>query len=311
MATIKELKTEINNYLFPNIDEFRIGEEVEYQINGIWIDQLKDNYFFNESLLMVQTIEATILKSEKPILIITLIQELMDTRLIQLKNWKSISLPEYLVNYHRIAINENPINIEGKSLSKIKIITEESLLKTKAQDSLFKLLSFKNMVIGDGIHQNEDFVNIKLLYHINELIDNAEKIQKLMNEIIQAHTDYGLFRFEDYFKTFYSENVNKVQVDLKLKDLAYFFHFVSETKLFVMHPDKRKNKKMLTEFFEKNLMYTDGKGNPKHFKKFFKEISDVTTEDKKFQEKFVDDLRFKLEQFKSINLLNLSRDILQ
>jgi hypothetical protein len=309
MATITQLTTDINNYLNPNIDEYHIGEEVDNQINGIWIDQIKDNYFFNESLIMVQTIEDTILKSEKPILIIKLIKDLIESRLIDLKCWKTLSLPEYFVKHHRIAISD--INFEEKSSYKIKKITEDSLIKAKNQDNLFKLLTFKNMVLGDAIHQNEHFVNIKLLYHITEFINCVEMIQKMLNEIIQDHTNFGVVRFEDYFKTFYSENANKIQVDLKLKELAYFFHFVLETKLFIMHPDKRKNKKMLMEFFVKNFMYTDGKGNPKHFIKFIKEISFVSNEDKKNQEKFVDDLINKLIKFKSLDLLHLQRDILQ
>ena len=67
------------------------------------------------------------------------------------------------------------------------------------------------------------------------------------------------------------------------------------------------NKKLLINFFENNFMYTDEKGNPKHFKRFIKEISDVKNEDKKSQENFANELISKLEEFKSVKLFVLGR----
>lgn len=119
MATIKELKKEINNYLYPNILECNIEGEVEYQINDIWIDQLKENYFFNESLILTQMIEDTVSKSDNPISIIDVIKYIFEKRLVQLDSWKKTSLTDYFTKYHAIAISEN--NQEINSYEKVKL----------------------------------------------------------------------------------------------------------------------------------------------------------------------------------------------
>jgi hypothetical protein len=110
MATINELKTEINNYLFPNILEFKLNGEIEYQINGIWIDQIKENYFFNESLILTQMIEDTASKSDNPILIIERIKHLFERRIFELNSWKKTSLIDYLMKHHAVAISDNFIS---------------------------------------------------------------------------------------------------------------------------------------------------------------------------------------------------------
>jgi hypothetical protein len=74
-----------------------------------------------------------------------------------------------------------------------------------------------------------------------------------------------------------------------------------------MHPDKRKNKKMLMEFFVKNFMYTDGLGNPNHFKNFIKEVSYVKDGFDEVQSIFVEDFIHRLNGFKSVNLFNYYR----
>lgn len=307
MATIKELKKEINNYLYPNILECNIEGEVEYQINDIWIDQLKENYFFNESLILTQMIEDTVSKSDNPISIIDVIKYIFEKRLVQLDSWKKTSLTDYFTNYHAIASSENNQEINSYEKSKVKNINANHLLRLNEKDKLYKLSAFYNMIKGDEIHQNENFADIKLLYHIYEFNNNVRLIFNLLEEIIHDYVNFKIVKFDDYFKSFYNEHANKIQVDLKLKDLAYFFYFVYSSGLFVMHQDKSRNKKMLMEFFVKNFMYTSTSGNPTHFKKFIKEISDVTTEDTKFQNAFADELIYKLNKFKSLNILQFER----
>ncbi len=307
MATIKELKKEINKYLYPNILECNIEGEVEYQINDIWIDQLKENYFFNESLILTQMIEDTVSKSDNPISIIDVIKYIFEKRLVQLDSWKKTSLTDYFTNYHAIASSENNQEINSYEKSKVKNINANHLLRLNEKDKLYKLSAFYNMIKGDEIHQNENFADIKLLYHIYEFNNNVRLIFNLLEEIIHDYVNFKIVKFDDYFKSFYNEHANKIQVDLKLKDLAYFFYFVYSSGLFVMHQDKSRNKKMLMEFFVKNFMYTSTSGNPTHFKKFIKEISDVTTEDTKFQNAFADELIYKLNKFKSLNILQFER----
>ena len=50
MATIKELKTEISQFLFPNITHYTFQEETAFKINDIWIDKIPDNYFSSHLL---------------------------------------------------------------------------------------------------------------------------------------------------------------------------------------------------------------------------------------------------------------------
>lgn len=309
MATINELKSELNNFLFPNILEFKLDGEIEYQINGIWIDQIKENYFFNESLILSQMIEDTVSKSDNPILIIQRIKHLFDKRLDELNSWKKKSLIDYFMKNHAIAMsdNENEVDVISFQQSKVKKITPDLLIKVNEKDKLFHLSAFYNMIINDEVHQKEAFENIKLLYHIYEFTNNVSMLDNLINEIIHDYENFKIVRFDDYFKSFYKQHMTKVQVDLKLKDLAYFFHFVLTSGLFIMNPDKRKNKKMLMEFFVANFMYTDGKGNPKHFKNFIKEISDLATEDKKFQHNFADGLIHQLNEFKNMNIFRHDR----
>jgi hypothetical protein len=307
MATINELKKEINNYLFPNILNYDIEGEVEYQINGIWIDQLKEDYFFNESLILTQMIEDTVSKSDNPISIIDIIKYIFEKRLVQLDSWKKTSLNDYFIEHHAIAISENDQDIISYKQSKVKKINADHLLKLNEKDKLFKLSAFYNMIIGDKIHKKEEFADIKLLYHIYEFKNNVRLIFNLLEEIIHDYVNFKIVKFDDYFKSFYNEHANKIQVDLKLKDLAYFFYFVYSSGLFVMHQDKSRNKKMLMEFFVKNFMYTSTSGNPTHFKKFIKEISDITTEDAKFQRAFADELIYKINKFKSLDILHFER----
>lgn len=309
MATIKELRTEINNYLFPNILDCKINGELEYQINGIWIDQMKENYFFNESLLLIQLIEDTVSKSDSPILIIQEIKVIFEKRMDELKAWKKMPIIEYLLKSHAVAISDNQDDIDLYERSKVKKITLNMLSNLAIDHKLFKLSSFYNIIVSDDLHNKDDFSSIKLLFHICEFIDKVKMIITLFDEIITDHQMYNIVKFDDYFKFFYSEHSNKVQVDLKLKDLAYFYYFVLTSNLFKMHPDERKNRKLLMEFFMKNFMYTDAKGNPTHFKNFIKEISHLTTENSKFQDKFVEGLIFKLNQFKSVDLFKLERSL--
>ena len=70
MATIKELVKEINEYLNPNIDKYESKDSKTYKINDIWIDNIKDKYFFNQTLFLLQSIENTVLKTNEPILVI-------------------------------------------------------------------------------------------------------------------------------------------------------------------------------------------------------------------------------------------------
>ena len=104
MATIKELTKEINDYLFPNIEEFNFEGETAYQINGLWLDNIKENQFFNDTLFLIQTIEGTILSSKNPISIIKDTQQKFNQRLIDLKSYRKSSIAKYLAGFHRISI---------------------------------------------------------------------------------------------------------------------------------------------------------------------------------------------------------------
>lgn len=309
MATIKELKTEISQFLFPNITHYTFQEETAFKINDIWIDKIPDNYFFNETFLLVQMIDNTTLKSSEPILIIEEVYAIFEERLKELKSWKEQKFLDYLKIFHNYASDDNLNGLSKEKFDKevLKKITKERLNNAKESHPLFKLRSFVNMVSEESVNKNEYFEFVKVLYHINEMIVNVEMVKTLLLEIITDNKKYKIVQFDDYFKSFYNQHANKVQVDLKLKDLAYFYYFVLTSNLFIMHPDERKNRKMLKEFFMKNFMYTDAKGNPVHFKNFIKEISDLSTEDSKFQEKFVEGLIYKLNQFKSVNLFKLER----
>lgn len=307
MATIKELRTEINNYLFPNILDCKINGELEYQINGIWIDQMKENYFFNESLLLIQLIEETVSKSDSPVLIIQEIKVIFEKRMDELKAWKKMPIIEYLLKSHALAISDNQDDIDLYEQSKVKKITLDMLSNLAIDHKLFKLSAFYNIIVSDDLHKKDDFSSIKLLFHICDFIDNVKMIITLVDEIITDHQMYNIVNFDDYFKSFYNEHSNKVQVDLKLKDLAYFFHFVLYSGLFVMDHNKKKNKLKLMEFFMKNFMYSDAKNNPRHFKRFIKEVSVLETDIVQDQIEFSDSLIYKLNKFKSVNLFDLYR----
>jgi len=270
---------------------------------------IKENYFFNESLLLTQNIENTILKSAEPIVIITDIHDIFEIKLKELKSWKTKSLTEYFIETHRFAKDENTNGLSKEQCDKevTKRITEKQLNGISETHKLYRLFSFTKMVRAMKIHQNEDFESIKLLYHLHEFITNVEMVKSLLDEIIHDYEKFKIIRFDDYFKSFFAEHVNKIQVNLQLKELTYFYWFVEQNKLFSMHHDSLKNKKMLEEFFENNFMYTDAKGNPKHFKRFIKEISDVKYEDNKSQENFANELISKLEEFKSVKLFVLGR----
>lgn len=308
MATIKELNTEINNYFFPNILQCNINGSIDYQINGIWIDQIKENYFYNETLALIQMIENTVSTSDNPILIINNIKSNFEKRFEELNAWKKIRITEYLMKYHAVAISENEQDVISYQQIKVKKINLDMIIQTKEPGKLFNLHAFYNLVKSDEIHNKEVFENIKLLHHINDLINNMKLIIDLLNEIVYDHNAYKIVKFEHYFKSYYHQYNNKVQVKLKLKDLAFFFHFVTLCDVFVMHSDKYKNKRMLMDFFMKNFMYTNSNGDPVHFKNFTKEITDTTTieVENKFKDSFVDDLIGKLNQFKSTSLF-LSR----
>lgn len=304
MATIKELNVEINDYLFPNIDKYNFEGETAYQINGLWLDNIRENQFFNDTLFLIQSIESTILNSKKPISLIKGTQQKFNERLIELKSYRKSSIDKYLAEFHRISIIDeiNDKIIEQYQKEVPKKINELDLVEVAPSHRFFKLFSFINMIKTFEIHEKESFDNIKLLFHIENYIQNIEMVNGLLNEIIFDNEKFKIFRFDDYFKSFYNEHFNKVQVDLQLKDLASFFHFVYISGFFVLHPDKRKNKIMLMKFFTNNFMYTDSHGNPNHFKNFTKEITDIATENNPTKDIFTEDLIKKLYNFKSIDL---------
>lgn len=308
MATIKELNTEINNYFFPNILQCEVNGGIDYQINGIWIDQIKENYFYNETIALIQMIENTVSTSGNPILIINDLKSNFEKRFEELNAWKKIRLTEYLMKYHAVAMSENEQEVISYEKSKVKKITLDMINQVKEPGKLFNLHAFYNLVKSDEIHHKEEFENIKLLHHMNDLINNMKLIIDLLNEIVYDHNAYKIVKFEHYFKSYYHQYNNKVQVKLKLKDLAFFFHFVTLCDVFVMHSDKYKNKRMLMDFFMKNFMYTNTDGDPVHFKNFTKEVTDATTieVENKFKDNFADELIGKLNYFKSKSLF-LSR----
>jgi hypothetical protein len=313
MATIKELKTEISQFLFPNITHYTFQEETAFKINDIWIDKIPDNYFFNETFLLIQKIDNTTLKSSEPILIIDEVYAIFEERLKELKSWKEHKFLDYLKIFHNYASDDNLNGLSKETFDKevLKKITKERLNNAKECHPLFKLRSFVNMVSEEGVNKNEYFEFVKVLYHINEIIVNLEMVKTLLLEIISDNKKYKIVQFDDYFKSFYAVHVNKIKVDLQLKELAYFYWFVEQSNLFSMHHDKNKNRKMLQDFFEKYLMYTDAKGNPKHFKRFIKEISDVKFDESKSRENFANNLISKLEQFKVIELFKVGRSVEQ
>lgn len=309
MATIKELKLEITQFLNPNITKYSFEGKTTFEINNTWIDKLPENYFFTSSLILVQHIESTCLKSSEPIFIIKEVREIFEKRISRLKNWKKESISDYLKKEHNYAIDNNLDGI-SKALFEKQVsrqITQENIDKSKPETTLFKIGSFVNMVKSDGVHQNEQFEYLILLYFINEFIIYLEMVKSLLDEIIEDNKNYKIVTFDDYFKSFYNDNTNKIQVKLKLKDLAYLFYFFYTSGLFKMHEDSRKNKVMLMDFFEKNFMYTDANEQPKHFKKFIKEVSDVTSDDVKHQLNFSDQLIKKIEEFKLVELYKVER----
>jgi hypothetical protein len=89
--------------------------------------------------------------------------------------------------------------------------------------------------------------------------------------------------------------------------MAYFFYFVLETELFKFHPERKMNKKLLLDFFEKNFMYSDVKGTAKEFSMLIKHISDAAKEDIRFKNAFINEMKSKLEKFDKIDLSTIER----
>ena len=78
---------------------------------------------------------------------------------------------------------------------KVKKINADHLLRLNEKDKLFKLSAFCNMIIGDKIHQNEEFAGIKLLYHMYEFNNNVRLIFNLLEEIIHDYVNFKIVKF--------------------------------------------------------------------------------------------------------------------
>lgn len=129
----------------------------------------------------------------------------------------------------------------------------------------------------------------------------------MLDDIVYDYENFKMVVYDDYFKSYYNLHTRKIKVDLKLKDMAYFFYFVLETELFKFHPERKMNKRLLLDFFEKNFMYSDVKGMPKEFSMLVKHISDAAKEDIRFKKAFINEMKSKLEKFDKIDLSTLER----
>jgi hypothetical protein len=134
----------------------------------------------------------------------------------------------------------------------------------------------------------------------------------LLDEILYDYENFRIIVYDDYFKNYYKINSRKLQLDLKLKDVAYFFYFVLETGFFKFHPERKMNKKLLIDFFENNFMYTDSKsGLSREFQSFTKHLSDAAKEDERFKKSFIKDMLNKLDEYDKIDLQLVERYIFE
>jgi hypothetical protein len=310
MATIKELVKEINEYLNPNIDKYESKDSKTYKINDVWIDKINDKYFFNETLFLLQSIENTILKTNEPILIIKRIHHIFKNRIVELNKYKIVHIEKYLTQYHRYSLVDfnDSIVLERYKKECKKLVTQDLIdSATEKNIELFKLKSFCNLPFINSVHLKADVEDKKLLFHLDRYIDEVYSVLLLLDDIVYDYENFKMVVFDDYFKSYYNIHTRKIKVDLKLKDMAYFFYFVLETELFKFHPEKKMNKKLLVDFFEKNFMYSDIKGTPKEFNMFVKHISDAANEHKRFKTAFINEMKTKLEKFDKIDLSTLLR----
>lgn len=311
MATIKELINDVNSYLNPNIDQYSSKDLKTYKINGTWIDLIEDKYFRTESHFLLQKIENTILKSDQPILLITRLHHVFKKRLFELNQYREIKLNKHLKDKHRLSLvdfNESVLRENYKKQCK-KIITSEVInAETNPESELYTLKSFLNLPYMLKIHRTEDIEGKKLLFHLDRFVEEASKVFMVLDEILYDYENFKMVIYDDYFKTYYKTNSRKIQVDLKLKDLAYFYYFALEMGFFKFHPERKMNKKLMVDFFENNFMYTDHKsGSMKEFQSFEKHLSDAARENNRFKNAFINTMLKKLEEFKKINLTSVER----
>lgn len=311
MATIKELINDVNTYLNPNIDQYSSKDLKTYKINGTWIDLIEDKYFSTESLFLLQKIENTILKSDQPILLITRLHHVFNKRLFELNQYRKTKLNKHLKDKHRLSLvdfNESVLRENYKKQCK-KIITSEVInAETNPESELYTLKSFLNLPYMLKIHRTEDIEGKKLLFHLDRFVEEASKVFMVLDEILYDYENFKMVIYDDYFKTYYKTNSRKIQVDLKLKDLAYFYYFALEMGFFKFHPERKMNKKLMVDFFENNFMYTDYKsGSMKEFQSFEKHLSDAARENNRFKNAFINTMLKKLEEFKKINLTSVER----
>ncbi len=312
MATIKELTKEINDYLYPNIDRYSSKEIKTYKINETWIDLIEDKYFTNESIFLLQKIENTILKSEEPILIITRLHHIFKKRIVELQQLSKQNFEKHLRTFHRVSevdFNETKIKKEYEKKCKNKVITQKIVdEETQPETELYKLKSFLKMPFMLALHKKEDLENKKLIYHLDQFMREANQIFTVLDEIIYDYENFKMVIYDDYFKSYYKINSRKIQLDLKLKDVAYFYHFVLEMGFFKFHPERRMNKKLLINFFENNFMYTDQNSNkPKEFINLIKHASDAAKESVRFKDGFIKEMTNRYEEFSKINLQKVER----
>lgn len=310
MATIKELVKEINEYLNPNIDKYESKDSKTYKINDVWIDKINDKYFFNETLFLLQSIENTILKTNEPILIIKRIHYIFKNRIVELNKYKIVHIEKYLTQYHRYSLVDfnDSIALERYKKECKKVVTQDLIdSATEKNIELFKLKSFCNLPFIKSVHINVDVEDKKLLFHLDRYMDELYSVFLLLDDIVYDYENFKMVVYDDYFKSYYNLHTRKIKVDLKLKDMAYFFYFVLETELFKFHPERKMNKKLLLDFFEKNFMYSDVKGTAKEFSMLIKHISDAAKEDIRFKNAFINEMKSKLEKFDKIDLSTIER----
>lgn len=311
MATIKELINDVNTYLNPNIDIYFSEKSTTYKINDTWIDLIGDKYFSIESQFVLQKIENTLLRSEKPILIVARLHHIFSKRLNELNKYREDKLINYLNKYHRTSVIDFEDSKEQaiyKKQCKI-IITQEMIeAETNPKNELFTLKSFLNLPLMQSLHKKEKLESKKLLFHLDSYVQEVTKVFKVLDEILYDYENFKIVIYDDYFKSYYNVNSRKLQVDLKLKDLAYFFYFALEIGFFKFHTERKINKKLLLDFFENNFMYTDAKsGSIKEFKNFEKHVSDAAKEEGRFKIAFIKNMYKKLEEYEKINLNTVER----
>lgn len=311
MATIKELINDVNTYLNPNIDIYCSDKSITYKINNTWIDLIEDKYFSIESQFILQKIENTLLRSEKPILIVTRLHHIFRKRLNELLLYREHKLKIYLSKYHRTSV----IDFEDSKVQELykkqcKVIITQKMIEaeTNPKSELFTLKSFLNLPLMQSLHKKEKMESKKLLFHLDTYVQEVNKIFMVLDEILYDYENFKIVIYDDYFKSYYKINTRKIQLDLKLKDVAYFYHFVLETGFFKFHPERKMNKKLLINFFENNFMYTDQKSNkPKEFINLIKHASDAAKESVRFKDSFIKEMTNRYEEFSKINLQKVER----